>query len=133
MTANSADPWIVTSHRIPYLVFSVALPADLSASELEAALLAKAKRVSDVYNCKAFSLSEDNSVIACIRNKAECAIITFTRHPIALGGDEVSRDPLVRPALDGLKRLNELLASESKHSQLKIQCLAGQEISRVIA
>jgi|SRR5947209_15586714 len=128
----ATEPWITTTERIPYLVFPVGLPAGLSGNDLIDCLQSKVTHFSDVYNARAFSLSDDHSVIVCVRRTAldsECAIIAFLKESLPLPSEAVS-DPICAVAYRGLATLNELLDRESGKEALTLLRIDPPEVSR---
>jgi hypothetical protein len=130
----NAEPWITTTERLPYLVFPLGLPSDVSGETVAECLRAKAAHFHDVYNARAYSLSDDHSVIVCVRRRrdaTECAIITFVNRPLPLG-DAGSHDPICGLAYKGLEALNAMLDRGLGKEPLKLLRIDPQEVSRKV-
>ena len=128
----SAEPWITTNERLPYLVFPLGLPDDLSGETVAECLREKAEHFHDIYNARAYSLSDDHSVIVCLRRRkeaTECAIIAFVNKPLPLGAGG-SHDPICGLAYKGLEALNALLERGVGKEPLKLLRIDPQEVSR---
>jgi hypothetical protein len=137
MRPESIEPWITTNDRIPYLVFPVGLPEDMTRDILGNCLGKKLKLFTDIYSCQAFALSGDNNnVIFCIRHiveRDECAIIVFIDSPLSLDGLGDFHDPICGLAYRGLETLNRILDRSPSKPQLRILRVDPQEISRKCA
>lgn len=127
--SSNRDPWVTTDARIPYLVFPIDLPPAFSASDVAHALDGVMQPVSDIYNCKAYSLSKESDAVFCTRGSTECAILVFinssAKVDLSVAGSRA--DPIYGLVSRALARINDLV---SEKGTLQISKVGPLEISK---
>jgi hypothetical protein len=71
------DPWIVTDDRLPCLVLSGRVEPASAAQLLRCALNSSMTYISNVYNCGAFSLNRQCTLIFCADSDGQVAFISL--------------------------------------------------------
>lgn len=127
--SDSAEPWITTNVRMPYLVFPLDVPSDLSICEIVDVMDVAGFRVTDIFDCRAFSLSDENDVIVCVKNNS-ASIIIFIKAAIPIDDLDFNTDPICGRAFQTLKKLNSMLNLISPIRRLKISRVDPLEVSR---